>query len=375
MKMKQMTKQVLTGVLAFVILIAMIPMQKVAASTGKNIQVNVTQTVALKSGKTTAYTFSAPEDGYFYVEFKTTKIGSKNMQPPTLSIYDQSGEMILRSVEATTKGQLYASTLYATKGGKKFNVQLASQKGDSTIEFKVVYVSTKNWENEGNDSEKTACKLTNKKYKYGTVTYSDGADFFKFKINKTSKVKITFGPKSYMKENHYWDVLLYNTSNEVIELIGNARDVESQTVYLTKGTYYLRVRYEHNAEDIPYKIKYEATDYSVSIPQITKVTLNKNTSGCYLEKISLKSSGKMDGYTVQVAKKKSMSGKYINKDMYKREWSNYVTSKYINFSEFADDYNLSNKKATYYVRVRGFVMDPFGHEIYGKFSEIKSATK
>lgn len=380
MKINKMMKRMVTAFLALAMIVVAIPAQKVEAVTNTRVNVNTTETVELDEDYYSMYSFKAPSDGYFWVEATMIDRGGYSWVDSNLTVLDNNGNQILGTLYINTEEQTVSTSLFASKGGQVFNIKVSSPEAWTITSFKVVYKTTSNWENEFNDSAKTACSLKNKKYKYGTITYDDSYDYYKFKVTKTAKVKITFGPEDVTGNDNYWDVDLINTNNDSVTLFNRTKTLQSTTVYLKKGTYYLRVNDHYNAANVTYKIKYQASAYTVKAPTLKKVTLKVSDSYWnprlrYLDKISVTTSGHIDGYTVQVAKKKSMSGKYINTNVSRSSYNNYVTSKTIRFSDYTSKCGLKTKKATYYVRVRGFVEDPFGNLIYGKYSNIKKVTK
>ena len=377
MKMNKMMKRIVTAFLALAMMITIIPAQKVEAVTNTRINVNTTQRVSL-SQSDAMYSFKAPQDGYFSIE--ATLIEKRSMWSADFTVFDATGRQITETLKAKEPGLLCSTALFASKAGQVFNIKVSSPFDQVVVDFKVVYNTSANWENEFNNSAKTACILKNNQYKYGSITYKDEYDYFKFAVAKTSKVKITFGPKEITGNDNNWDVDIINTNNETVSLFNGTKTIKAKTVYLKKGTYYLRVRNYYNARYAAYKIKYQASAYTVKAPSLSKVTVKVSNSifskgKRYLNKISLKTSGYVDGYTVQVAKKKSMAGKYISTNVFRSPYNNYVTSKTIRFSDYTYKNGLKSKKATYYVRVRGIVKDPFGHFIYGKYSKIKKVTK
>ncbi len=379
MKMNKMMKRIVTAFLALAMMITIIPAQKVEAVTNTRINVNTMQSVSLNPEEEVMYSFKAPQDGYFRIE--ATLIEKRSMWSADFTVFDATGRQITETLKAKEPEQTCSTALFASKGGQVFNIKVSSPIDQVVVDFKVVYTTSANWENEFNNSAKTACILKNNQYKYGSITYDDEYDYFKFAVAKTSKVKITFGPNKITGNDNNWDVDIINTNNETVSLFHGTKTIKAKTVYLKKGTYYLRVHSNFfNARYVEYKIKYQASAYTVKAPSLSKVTVKVSNSifskgKRYLNKISLKTSGYVDGYTVQVAKKKSMAGKYISTNVFRSPYNNYVTSKTIRFSDYTYKNGLKSKKATYYVRVRGIVKDPFGHFIYGKYSKIKKVTK
>lgn len=379
MKLKQKVYRFLAGVVATVMMISTIPMQKIDASSLKVIKENETITVALAEEETSIYKFTAPKDGYFWVELTVMEGSYSNTY---VFVTDQSDDSVMSGIEACSLGSKWETEKLATKAGEIYNIYVSmySAYATSKSEVRVKFVASDEWENEPNNTKETACGLKNNMYKYGATTYADCGDYFKFQLKKTSKVTFTFGSNDNTKYNNresIWDVYLIDSNYEMVRLFRSVGSELSKTVYLKKGTYYLEVNEVDNTLGVAYKIKYKASEYTVKTPKIKTVTIKKNKSNGkrYLDRITMDNTGDIAGYTVQVAKKKSMSGKYINKNVYKYEKNNNVTSTTIRFYDATKAKNLKTKKATYYVRVRSFVQDAFGNNIYGKYSTVKKITK
>lgn len=373
---KQMKKCIVTGLFALVMMLVLFPTQKVKAATA--INVNQKYTKAFNDSEYEMYMFQSPTDGYFSVKGTIIEQESDFWGRDTdILVLDSAGNEIVYSIGLDTLNKTETTELFATKAGQTFYVKIDnSNSWDArTIRFNVAYTGSNKWENEFNDSAKTACTLSNNTNKYGTITRNDTYDYFKFKVKKNSKVVVTFGPKEISGNDNEWIVDIINSNNDTTTLFSGVSSVNSATVYLKKGTYYLRVKNGYNAENVAYMIKYKANNFTVKTPKITSVSIKKNGSSRYLNKISLKNNIDIAGYTVQVAKKKSMSGKYINTNVTKSTDNNYVTKKVIRFADYTYDKYLASKKTTYYVRVRGFVQDPFENLIYGSYSKVKKVTK
>lgn len=376
--MKSLGKKIWAAILALAIVVTILPAQNVQASESIRINVNQTITKSLDKDTYAMYSFKAPKNGYFTVELTMTEREGANWHYSTLTVLDASGNQILGTIGNEKLGFTCTTDMYAAKAGTTFYIKLASDSWlDSTSKFKVVYKNSENWENETNNSAKEACGLKNKKYKYGIITQNDKYDYYKMKVNKPSTVKVTFGPKDITGNNGDWNVAIISSNNDSAYVLTNVKAVEKKTVYLKKGTYYLRVEGPSWGENKAYKLKYQLSGGAISKPVISKATVKKysDSSTRYLDSITFSKNGYVDGYKVQVAKKKSMAGKYINQKIEKRFFENKVSQKRIRYSEITSNKNLNSKKATYYVRVRGYVLDPFGNEIYGKYSKIKKVVK
>ena len=380
--MKRLRKRIATAVLALAIAVMMLPTQNLQANDVSTIHVNQTYTKSFENGGEgeCMYRFTAPKNGYFHVELTMTERDGENWRFTSLSVFNSANEQILETIGDARIGYTASTNVFATKAGNVFYFKLKADPSlrSTTVNFKVVYTNSENWENEYNDSAKTACALTNNRHKYGIITCNDRYDYYKMNVTKASKVKFTFGPKEITGDSNSWDVEIINSKNNTTFLFTDVSTVKAKTVYLKKGTYYLRVRREYCGENVAYKLKYQLCGAAVSTPVISKVNIKKykNQSVRYLNSITFSKNGYVDGYQVQVAKNKNMSGKYINQKVERRYNEKNVTSKVIRYSNMSYlKKDLKSKKITYYVRVRSYVLDPFGNIIYGNYSKIKSIKK
>lgn len=388
MKMRQKGKRVLTALLAMLMVITMIPAQKVKAENYTNISVNKAVTTTFSTNtyeqQKVIYHFKAPKNGVFRVDFNLLQYQGNDSASQNLNVYDSKGNKLLNNISVSRSQPSVSSNIFASKAGQTFIVIVDSY-GVGTSQFNVAYTNSENWENEFNDTAKTACTLKNNTFKYGTSndqsfnSWNDH-DYFKFTLKKTSKVKFTFGPKEVDGSSNYWTVTLFNSNNETNILFGTS-SVKTNTVYLKKGTYYVLVK---GSGKMPYKLKYQASAYTVKAPTIKSVKIGKYQTyqgrkyvyKRYLDTISMaKNSGLTAGYTVQVAKDKAMKHRYINEKMKIVSYSDYVTVKAIHYYDKTYKRNLKTSKSTYYVRVRAYILDPFGHEIYSSYSKVKKVTK
>lgn len=385
MKMRQKGKRVLTALLAMLMVITMIPAQKVKAENYTNISVNKAVTTTFSTNKydqKVIYHFKAPKNGFFRVDFNLLQYQGNDSAGQYLNVYDSNGKKILDYTYVSSSQPSASSDIFASKAGQTFIIIVESY-GVGTSQFNVAYTNSENWENEFNDSAKTACALKNNTFKYGTTSNYDKADYFKFTLKKTSKVKFTIGPKEINGSNSYWSVKLFNSKNETYRVFSGTQSVQTSTVYLKKGTYYLMVE-GWGTKNVPYKLKYQASAYTVKAPTIKSVKIGKYQTyqgrkyvyKRYLDTISMaKNSGLTAGYTVQVAKDKAMKHRYINEKMKIVSYSDAVTVKAIHYYDWTLKRNLKTSKSTYYVRVRAYILDPFGHEIYSSYSKVKKVTK
>lgn len=125
----------------------------------------------------------------------------------------------------------------------------------------------------------------------------------------------------------------------------------------------------YSAVNVKYKLRYTEKQLNIKKPTITGVggTAHNEFFGTNYTDIyvKLKNSGDCQGYYVKVAKKKNMNGNLAKETIL---FNNGNSRKKVTLTT---RFPILRK---YYVQVRGFVQDPFGHKIYGNYSKVKTAT-
>ncbi|MCR5273410.1 MAG: hypothetical protein K6E13_10595 [Lachnospiraceae bacterium] len=312
--------------------------------------------------------FTAPANGYFTVTQKN-RYAEGYRHDDDLYVIDRNNV----ELGYAYNGDGSTCTISATKGHKYYIKSDGIPYNGGTLKLYVTFKESSSWETEENDTAVEADKLTNKKWKYGVLNASGHYDYFKIKLKKTSKVKLTFGPKS-VGDDCSFHLTLYNTDNVDESIFSYVSSVSSKTIYLKKGTYYLRVS---GTVDLPYKLKYQSSSFSVKKPVIKKVKRGEaykswwyGTKMRYFGTISLKTKGTIDGYGVQIAKKSNMKSKISLSDSLKEK--DCGTYSYSDTKSTIRRFKSQGfKRRTYYVRVRGYVYTAFDEKIYGSWSKAK----
>lgn len=378
-------KRVISKVfLAFaLVVLAVLPVKDVKAD--EFIQVNkeytYTNTVDRSVEKTVK--FKAPANGYFTV-IDDEKAYQK------LLIYDQYNTRLAEKWEDSKDSFGYTKAVIPAAKNDVFTIVFTVPRGKyipSTGEEiagkNKIYVDfhiSNDWEREPNDKKKNATTLTNKKYKYGILSgdlNTDKEDFYKFKLKKDSEVTFTFGPKSAEGVNNL-SLSLEGPKFDMKMFKLNGLHEGHVSVYLRKGTYYAKVA---GAKLLPYKLKYSADSFKVAKPTIKKVKPGKKngkSSTRPFGTISLKMKGDVEGYEVQIAKKKNMKSKVtLTKGLAEKVFTDSKNSDTKSTIKRFSGYNL--KRGTYYVRVRGFVNTRIDtptfnftslDKIYGSWSKV-----
>ena len=369
--MKNTIRRIIAGVLAFALVCPLTPARRVKAAE-EVISVNQDYSYELtKEAK--MLKFTAPEDGVFTVD---AVIKSDDGRQLEVNLYDSNGNQLVDPIYGRNLFEKVSSAEYGTRGGRYFYVKLSIPNLNGVtkdVTLTVNFTASNEWENEGNDTAEEACVLENGAVKYGVLTKEEREDFFAIKLTENSKVSIEFGPKSVSGDYDNWTVDLIDSKNRTYSLYGGKVLADTtETVYLKKGTYYVRVKNYINAQFVPYKISYTAEKLVVKKPTITKVAVKKenNSKQYYLDYVNMKGNGDVNGFTLQVASDKKFKKNLVNEDI--KLADGFCGKKGISTGKNSDSYTLSTG-SKYYVRVRGYVADPFGSKIYGKYSKAKAS--
>ena len=370
--MKDYLKRLIVGILALAIICAIVPAQRTKAAE-EVISVNRAYSYELtKDAK--ILKFTAPEDGVFTVDAVITSDDSKQLE---VNLLDSNGNQLIDPCYGRSVFEKVSTTEYATRGGRYFYIKLSIPNLTGVtkdVTLTVNFTASNEWENEGNNTAEEACALENGAVKYGVLTKEETEDFFAVKVTENSKVTIEFGPKTVTGDYDNWVVDLIDSKNHTYSLYGGkVSALTSEAVYLKKGTYYVRVKNYINALYVPYKVSFTAEKLAIKKPSITKVTVKKAKSGdkYYLDSVKMKGNGDVQGFTLQAASDKKFKKKLVNKEI--KLTDDICSKKEISTGKNSSSYTLSTG-SKYYVRVRGYVADPFGSKIYGKYSKVK-ATK
>ncbi|WP_370296747.1 cell wall-binding repeat-containing protein [Rossellomorea marisflavi] len=143
----------------------------------------------------------------------------------------------------------------------------SSSWGIQPYKFKVNYTKSEYYEKEFNDTANTANDVSlNKQYK-GAIQSYDDLDYFKFKLNKKSKIAIS------MKRNAStsWSVVINDSKgNEELyfstETGSNAKGSEIKYVELPAGTYHMLIEGSSSSINIPYTFKIQERTKRIAGP-------------------------------------------------------------------------------------------------------------
>lgn len=358
------SKRIISVVLAvcMVLSLGVSKQTKAATTTRKTLALNQTYTETWEDDETKVFQFTVPQAGNIDIEIKhTNPVEDKTI---SLSLYDSNNAVIFWDY----RGSNVTLPTYSTDGNRTYYLKVKEITAwDASYYVTIHFQTTTDWESENNDTTATADAITvNQTYK-GTITEKDSCDCYKLYIPGNRKVSVKFGPTQVDGENHEWNVYLLNSKNESARIVDCSGINQTYTTYLKKGTYYLKVEDAYGARNIPYSFGYTVKGLTIKQPKITSIKGSAykgwfDPNYVKLTRIKIKNSGACQGYQVQVAKRKSMKGRLAN-EMVAFESGNSKGKVSLQTS--------MGVYKKYYVRARGYVTDPFGKKIYGKYSKVK----
>lgn len=354
----------LTGVFLLLLLTVIGKPDTVRAAAAEKIGLNQSYQIQVPdSSDPFLYEFTVPEAGNINVQVKNADpVGTERVK---VQLYDSNNNALTDA----WYGVNVELPVYPTGGNRTFYIRLSNYYSDAAFYFLTVnFQPTTDWETEDNNTTAKADPITSGKKWYGAINdMNDPCDYFRFRLSSNKKVTITFGPGEVSGENNRWNVNLINSSNKSQRIYESGSTTQTYTCYLKKGTYYLQVENYYSDNNVVYALSYKESALKLEQPAITSMKLTGHESfwGSYVElsSIRIKNSGDATGYTVRVAKKKSMKGKLATENI---DFKDTNTKKQVVFPA-----DLPVLK-TYYVQVRSYVTDPFGTRIYGKYGAVKS---
>lgn len=312
------------------------------------------------------YEFTVPETGNISVQAKNTdpvgsaRVAAQLFDSNNLALTDEWG------------GSNVELPVYSTDGNRNFYLKLTGgyDADQTSYVFTVNFEPTTDWESEDNNTTASADVISSGKNWYGAINdKNDPCDYFKFRLNASKKVVISFGPKEVSGNSNRWDVELINSSNQSQRIYDDST-TQTYTCYLKKGTYYLKITGGYNSENVPYALSYKESALKLAQPVISSMKLVAYTdwipfveTPCVgITNVKIKYSGDATGYMLRIAKKKSMKGKLAAGHI---DFDDKNTKKQVEVPTY-----LPVVK-TYYVQARSYVTDPFGVKIYGKYGAVK----
>ena len=370
-------KKILSFILSLILVMGLVPAGYSEAKTtptdatlGSQISVKLSN-----ASDTKMYKFTTKEAGRITIEVATTAQADDYAISTTLK--DADGKVVVDP----QSGSAYSMPSYGASAGETFYLIVENSYRGYDTSFKITFgfSATENWETENNDTSDKADPITGGTTYYGRISRSVDVDFYKFRISKAKKVKLTFGPSVIDGSSRMWDVDLYNEDGDSLDCFDTGSK-NSRTVSLKKGLYYVRVAGQTAAADDGSLATAVGGDYYLIIstsalkikrPVVTELKMFGTESWLYdnyaTATVSLKNGGKTDGYTMKISRSSNMKSGTKKKN-YEISADNGVTGKKIRSKIRMGIY------PAYYVQVRGYVTDAFGSRIYGKYSKVKSGS-
>jgi len=222
-----------------------------------------------------------------------------------IGLYDENNSLILFIESRGDQVMAESINAYLSKG--KYYVRVATTHWrHSNIEYtlNVNYeVNDGRFEIEPNDTMRTATALRLNMPIIGNLRNVDDVDFFTFTLNEPGKISLTFEHPSNNDGNVFWGISLYDSNNSRIQFIesrGNEIKVDGINVYLSPGTYFVRIsttHWRHWAVDYKLTVNHEINDgrYEIepneTIETVTEMRLNEPIIG------NLSHAGDVDFFT------------------------------------------------------------------------------
>jgi hypothetical protein len=306
------------------------------------------------------FSFTAPGNGYFDVKVANAVAGDDSWSK--LVVYDENNKEMYTANTIT-----YTTVKFPTSTGMRYLLKLSGVE-DSTFSLRVNFTEATNWESGKNVDAASATELTAGKDVYGILDKASENDYYKFRVNKLSKVTFTLGPSEVTGSGKYFGGTIINSQNQTTTLFDSSSAIQKKAVYLKKGTYYLKI---HGDRELPYRLRFSAKSANLKRVKIAKVSVGPRQHGIFydyriVKNIKIKNYGAVDGYTVQVSQKKGFGNREYDDE---RDLGTYSDSDTKSTIRRMSGHSFHIHK-TYYFRVRPYVYDVFGVKVYAKYSPI-----
>ncbi|SFQ50081.1 hypothetical protein SAMN02910358_02488 [Lachnospiraceae bacterium XBB1006] len=306
------------------------------------------------------FSFTAPEKGYFEIKITNTVAGDNDQAK--IVVFDENNKEMYSHSDIT-----YTTVKFPTTTGMRYLLKLNNVDG-STYSLRVNFTVATNWESGKNVDTASATNLTTGKEVYGILDRANEEDYYKFRVDKLSKVTLTLGPAEVTGDNKYFDGEIINSQNQTTSPFDYSSATQKKTVYLKKGTYYLKI---HGDSAMPYRLQVSAKSANLKRVKIAKVGVSARQHGFFydyrtVKNIKIKNYGAVDGYTVQVSTKKGFGNREYDNE---RDLGTYSDSDTKSTIRRMNGQSFRIRKA-YYFRVRPYVYDAFGVKVYAKYSPI-----
>ena len=333
---------------------------------------SVTTANTIKSGKTYYGSISGSKDKDYYkinmseAGYLKVKFGHKNNGNTAscynIVIYNKDNSEIYKFTNTGTDTSYTTCKLGLAAGKYYVCVSQASTlyTGDYTISM--TQKAASGWETENNGDWASADRIEAGKAVKGVITgYTSDEDYYRFTLTKAQYINFSLAHDKINDAGRSWYVTLYNANgrrvsrraDDHIYCYAGSTYTESQTVRLSKGTYYLKVQaYAKNAVE---------KEYTLCVNKIknkkTNVTSVKSKAYNKL-KVSWKVVPAAASYEIYRSTKKD------------GDYQKVKTIDSVGTSSWTDSSVKTGK--TYYYKIKTVVKTQDGNQTSG-FSNIKSA--
>lgn len=302
------------------------------------------------------FVFTAPADGYCSVLYYQKQFRYRN----SMGIKYDDGRGLY-----SDRAMYNHTDDFAVTAGAKYHLTVSPVNGYDYV-LRWNFTPADNWEKENNDTAETATKISAGKVYNGSLTYTgyspyDTVDYFSFTIDKDSIVNFRLAPRDKTKSPNY-TLDLINTDSESYTLGRELKTALKSSVYLKKGTYYLKLTGGNPVYELSYTAKTITAKKNTSVSKLSGYSYkNYNTRYAHIDYLDLNNAlNNIAGYRVKIAKNKKMKGLLMDEN---------IEITYPDTVHLARDLNYKKQKV--YVTVQPYFEDPFGHEIWGRKSKVK----
>lgn len=199
------------------------------------------------------YQFKSPGSGVY--SFNVSGVDGDSRTYWKVSLYDAKNKLI--QTEKALPNQEQQMRRLNFKKGEVVYLKVEKGYAMSGREYTVTMNYEKNgsWEQESNDTFKTAVALKKGKTKIGTCYAVTDQDYYVYKASKAGMIKFTF-TGDQVDYGNGWDVTVYDQNKKVVKEIRRLKDSQTIGVKAKRGrNYYLVVKPgDSKMVDISYEI-------------------------------------------------------------------------------------------------------------------------
>lgn len=259
--MKKTILKWITGVFTTILCFGM---SVAAENINENIQSGVPVTGKLEHNEIAMYSFTPTESGYATFKLEPSKeadLGKLSSREWKIALFNEEGQDCFDK-----KGKSFQSYPISLEKGKNYTVYVQNEvhRPNQYQPFQLTYTmqSDTSWEVEDNNIPSRANYLEAGKKMCGSLHRKDTVDIYKINIDKQSKVSLSFFIPNTTKEEDLsdgWKIKVFR-DNERLWDLSNIKDVCTNELYLSPGTYYIEVSSvaSYSVPQSAYEISYTA---------------------------------------------------------------------------------------------------------------------